>query len=357
MRRLLPFLALPLLLPALRAETPGLYADIDTPKGRITAELFYREAPLTVTAFVTLAEGRMPNTFRKDGEPFFDGLTWHRVVPNFVIQGGDPKGDGEGGPGWSFRDEFNPALRHDAPGILSMANDGPDTNGSQFFITHRAARRLDYLHGVFGRVVAGQDVVDRVAQGDKIERVRIRRVGTEAEKFEPNVAGFEIFQKRLALLPRVAPPPDGYLVDGTGTMEAARVKNFNFKLANYEKWRRTRIVVRLFDENRKARETKMADLAKELGAERGALLCYFAGEDQWRLWVGTNLFPALNDGRPVGDEEAFIKEKLHGLKQALLREAQELSKEKKLREGVNSVLDALILRLDDHALGRPAKAP
>src|ERR1700733_904491 len=130
----------------------GLYAEISTPRGVFTCELEFARVPLPVANFVGLAEGSLGPAPRR---PFFDGLTFHRVVPGFVVQGGDPLGTGEGGPGYEFPDEFVPGLRHDAAGILSMANDGPDTNGSQFFLTLAPVNRLNYLHPVFGRVVRG----------------------------------------------------------------------------------------------------------------------------------------------------------------------------------------------------------
>lgn len=174
----------------------GLYALMKTNRGDILLELYFEKTPLTVTNFVGLAEGKIENDARESGEPFYDGIVFHRVISNFMIQGGDPDGTGRGGPGYRFADEFHPDLRHDGPGILSMANAGPGTNGSQFFITHNATPHLNNRHSVFGRVVTGQDVVDSIAQGDKIETVEIIRIGEAAEAFTADQESFDQLRNR-----------------------------------------------------------------------------------------------------------------------------------------------------------------
>lgn len=161
----------------------GLYANIKTNKGEILLKLEYEKTPLTVANFVGLAEGDIDNTAKEKGTPYYNGLTFHRVIADFMIQGGDPTGNGMGGPGYKFKDEFDPSLKHDRPGTLSMANAGPGTNGSQFFITHKATPHLDNRHSVFGYVVKGQETVNAIAQGDIIEEIEIIRVGKAAKKF------------------------------------------------------------------------------------------------------------------------------------------------------------------------------
>ncbi|NCN05352.1 MAG: peptidylprolyl isomerase [Spirochaetales bacterium] len=160
----------------------GLYAQFDTTKGTITVELEFEKTPLTVMNFVGLAEGNL-DTDTREGQPFYDGLVFHRVIADFMIQGGDPLGNGTGGPGYRFPDEFHPELRHSGPGVLSMANSGPNTNGSQFFITHVETPWLDDKHTVFGKVIEGQDVVNAIAQGDKINTLTILRQGSAAQGF------------------------------------------------------------------------------------------------------------------------------------------------------------------------------
>ena len=171
----------------------GLYAKIMTSKGDITVQLEFEKTPLTVTNFVGLAEGtkNFNDSKGRTSGRFYDGLEFHRVIDNFMIQGGCPLGSGTGGPGYKFPDEFDQSLRHDRPGTLSMANAGPGTNGSQFFITHVPTPWLDNKHTVFGHVIEGQDVVNAIRKGDTITRIEIIRVGDKAKAFKADQESFD----------------------------------------------------------------------------------------------------------------------------------------------------------------------
>ena len=179
----------------------GIYAKFNTSKGAITVKLTHDKTPGTVGNLVALAEGNLENKVKPQGTPYYDGLKFHRVIPDFMIQGGCPLGTGTGDGGYKFDDEFHPDLTHDGPGVLSMANAGPGTNGTQFFITHVATPWLDNKHTVFGHVVEGQEVVDAIAQGDALDALEIIRVGAAAEAWNA-VEAFRTFEgsreKRMA---------------------------------------------------------------------------------------------------------------------------------------------------------------
>lgn len=174
----------------------GIYAKFSTPKGDFTVQLEHEKAPLTVANFVGLAEGAIENGAKDKGTPYYDGLKFHRVIADFMIQGGDPTGTGSGGPGYKFVDEIHPDLKHDSKGILSMANAGPGTNGSQFFVTHAATPWLDGKHTVFGKVVEGIDLVDAIAQGDTMDKVEIIRKGASAEAWDAAAVFSEMMGKQ-----------------------------------------------------------------------------------------------------------------------------------------------------------------
>lgn len=187
----------------------GLYAKFETSKGDFIVRLEHDKAPLTVANFVALAEGKKTRLNQLTEKPYYDGLIFHRVIKDFMVQAGCPKGDGSGGPGYSFFDEFEPSLRHSEPGILSMANSGPNTNGSQFFITHKATPWLDNKHSIFGKVISGFEVIDSIANvakgtADKpLENVVIRhlaiiRIGLNFKNYDPSAKFDAIYVNKLA---------------------------------------------------------------------------------------------------------------------------------------------------------------
>ena len=164
----------------------GLYAIFETSKGNITLNLEFEKTPGTVGNFVSLCEGTMKNTSQDLGIPYYDNMKFHRVINDFMIQGGCPLGNGSGNPGYKFDDEFHSDLKHDKEGVLSMANAGPGTNGSQFFITHVPTPWLDNKHTVFGHVISGMDVVNSIEKNDEIISVKIEKIGDEAINVNAN---------------------------------------------------------------------------------------------------------------------------------------------------------------------------
>ena len=176
----------------------GLYAEINTNKGDMIVNLNFKETPVTVANFVSLSEGKNKEVNAEySGKKYYNGLTFHRVIENFMIQGGCPLGNGSGNPGYQFKDEFNDSLRHIGAGILSMANSGPNTNGSQFFITHKNTTWLDGIHTVFGKVIKGVEIVDSIKQYDTIKNVSIIRIGREAKSFNsPKIFSNHFIEER-----------------------------------------------------------------------------------------------------------------------------------------------------------------
>ena len=344
----------------------GLYAKFTTPRGVIVAELSFRQAPLTVTNFVGLAEGTLGPAPRR---PFFNGLTFHRVVPDFVVQGGDPLGTGEGGPGYSFPDEFAAGLHLDAAGVLAMANDGPDTNGSQFFFTLREVNRLDYLHSVFGHVVRGLDVLPLIKQGDPMQ-VRTLRLGAEARAFRADEAAFAALQTRTVKYAGPPEPGPTALFDDPDRLlpiDPPRARIFNFKLANFERATGLRLAVRVYRAFRPATpgerfNDRRARLVRELGVDRrGALALYCADTNQWSLWIGDEQVKAFNPaGLPLHErKQVFIagaRERaaaVHAAVQKMNGPDKPLTDAQKLKLEIDEVIDGLVASIEP---GTPANA-
>jgi cyclophilin family peptidyl-prolyl cis-trans isomerase len=323
---------------------PGIYAEIGTPRGTITAQLYFERAPLMVANFVGLAEGSLGP---KPGVPFYDGLTFHRVVPGFVVQGGDPAGTGEGGPGYTLPDEFDPGLTHDSAGVLSMANEGPDTNGSQFFLTLAPTSRLDFLHSVFGRVIQGLDVLPRIQKGDHMTVV-IRRSGDAAQKFPVNRAALERFSKKL---PRWSAAVDAtsYFADPDGLLPAdpPRAKAYNHKLANLNRATGIRLFARVMKTQPKGtyadRGWAVQTLADELRIARdGVLAVYFADRDDWEIFVGTEVMnPFL-----AGSNAKSLEERKSEILAAAISRAKEWIVEAEARPGSFHVNQRIKLKVD-----------
>jgi cyclophilin family peptidyl-prolyl cis-trans isomerase len=350
----------------------GLYAQFTTPRGTMVAELFYTQAPMMCANFIGLAEGTLAP---QNGRPFYTGLTFYRVVPGFVIQSGNPglkDTDDEKIPRpYHFPDEFVPGLRHQAAGMLSMANAGPDTNSCEFFLTLRDTHRLNYLHSVFGRVIRGLDVLKQIKQDDAVA-IKILRVGAAAQAFKNDAVAFQALTAAAKKYSGTTEPgPTAHCDDPAALLppDLPRAKNFNYKLANFERVTGVRIVTRFFAKSPPAGEDKvpgawMRALAEKLGtAKRGALVAYFADEDDWRVWVGDESTPAFL-GRATTTQDLVAEGAFHTAKEAFLSATRaagdaEFAKQQqtapadkppppaqRLKLQADAVLDGLIFKLE-----------
>ena len=287
-----PFRFLALLLLAISitaaASAPlpdGLYAEITTERGVVVAEIYFQKAPMTAASFVGLAEGTLGPAPRK---PFYDGLKFHRVVPGFVVQGGDPTGTGSGDAGYSYPDEIVPGLRFDKPGVLSIANSGSDTNGSQFCFILASAPRLNYAYPTFGQVVRGLEILPLIKQGDTM-RVKIIRLGKLAKAFR---ADEKTFAKLVARAPRLPLPFFDDADDIAAGEQPWYVKNLETKLANLQRFVGARAYLRLFEKfepdfpGQTMQQNIDAYRAKYKMSPKTTLAAYFADSDQWLLATG-----------------------------------------------------------------------
>ncbi len=348
----------------------GLYTEITTEAGRVVCELFYKKAPMTVINHICLAEGLL-GPKEKRGKSFYDGLTWCRVVPGLVVQGGDPLGTGEGDAGYLFPDEIVPGLRHDAMGTLQMGNDGPDTNGSQFCLMLSAQQRLNYQHNVFGRVLRGMNVLPNIKQGDTM-KVRILRIGAEAKAF---VADEETFNKLVAKSSRYPGPkepgPNAPFDDPDKILptEWDRAKHFNYKLVNFERFTGIKVAARVFAKAPDAAQAGKLDgwLRQEsarLGVDKkGALAVYFADADKWHVRIGEGSVDHFLRTTPMGEvcpaaasvDEALTvlfkaadewSAKTTAILQARLTAEDPMTEGRRIKLKVDAVLDGLIFKLE-----------
>lgn len=330
----------------------GLYAVIHTSKGAITIELFYEKAPLTVTSFVGLAEGAIKSS-RPAGVPFYDGLIFHRVIKDFMAQGGDPEGTGSGGPGYKFPDEFHPELSFRQPGTLGMANAGPNDNGSQFFITTTDQTRLNYMHAVFGRVVSDLAVVLEIEQGDVMEKVEILRIGENAGAFKADQESFNQLLAAAKTIPLPTGDPVHVINESRLPIPGQLIDWLNQKLYQYEGATGNRIYLRLYplfdpdgsnDTISKFTKKLAADL--EAGNETGLLISYFADKNLWDIRIGRSLQPFFfyHDGQDI---ESFIESgDLFHRKMDILREPKKYSFLEDYQRAIDIIVIELIKILD-----------
>lgn len=322
----------------------GIYATFVTTDGELTAVLRPDLAPLTVANFVGLAEGTIPCEGRPAGRPFFDGLVFHRVVDGFVVQGGDPLGNGEGGPGYEFADEFTPQLKHGAVGTLAMANSGPNTNGSQFYFTLNPVNRLNYKHTVFGQVVRGLEVLPSIKQGDAIKQIRIVRVGAAAEAYHPDPDSFaKLREKTPVIAPRDASLPPLFVEGAKLDVPEFYPAWLNDKLHHYARVRGVTIFVRTLPvvegaPDPAAVSTAVAALHEQLAGRdpRSATLVYSAEEKLWRLWLGDGLLGALG----------ATPDRIHEVKQQVLAGAAKQIEEGIPRRSIDAAVTDLIEAID-----------
>lgn len=337
----------------------GLYAEFTTPHGAFVAELFYQKVPLTVANFTGLAEGTLAP---RHGAPYYTGLKWYRVVPGFVIQSGNPLAPAEGDTGYSFPDEFYPGLRHGDPGILSMANGGPDTNSGEFFVTLGDCTRLNYMHSVFGRTIRGLEVLAQIKPDDPFS-IRIIRIGAEAQAFPADQAAFSASLNRaVKYTGEPEPGPKAHFDDAQKVLpqEVPRAKNFNYKLNNFQRATGRRLFARVYPAFTPTEEGKTPaaftqQLAQTLGLHRhGVLATYFAGEDQWYVWIGEDLMPEFNPEKLRASE---VKKELY---QAVKARAAVYTEQARIMRGpvkpltpadlakysVDAMLDLLIFRFE-----------
>lgn len=346
----------------------GLYAEFVTPHGSIIAKLLADDVPMTVTNFVGLTEGTLGP---KKGQPYYAGLKWYRVVPDFVVQSGNPHFPNEGDAGDPFPDEFKPGLRHDRAGILSMANGGPDTNSAEFFLTLDDETRLNYLHSVFGRVVSGVELLQQI-KPDEAFSIKILRIGHAAKKFKADETTFKaLVAKARPYRGLDVPGPTAHFDDPDNLLPTSppRAQGFNYKLANFERATGVKIVARLFAKAPPAEEDKvpgayMRALAEKHGvAKRGAFVAYFAADNDWRVWVGDESTPAFL-GRPTSAKDLVVEGAFHVAKEAFLNAAQAagdaaflaqkkaapadkpVAANQQLKLQTDALLDGLILKLE-----------